>query len=63
MSIEIEEALYSALRAVEEKATVLRRLHERNVVVSTIGQDYESKASELERAADVLRGMLAGRES
>ncbi|MGE0158476.1 MAG: chemotaxis protein CheB [Gemmatimonadales bacterium] len=61
-SIEIEEALYSALRALEEKATVLRRLHER-VGAAVSGLDYETRASELDQAAEVVRGLLAGRSS
>ena len=56
----IEEGLYSALRAVEEKATLLRRLtkgwREKH---PHIVADYETRAEELEQSADVLRKMLA----
>jgi two-component system chemotaxis response regulator CheB len=56
----IEDALYSALRAVEEKATVLRRLGERSVGRSDMLQaDFESKASALEETAEVLRSILS----
>jgi two-component system, chemotaxis family, protein-glutamate methylesterase/glutaminase len=56
----IEDALYSALRAVEEKATVLRRLGERTAGRSElVGADYESKAVALEETADVLRSILS----
>jgi two-component system chemotaxis response regulator CheB len=56
----IEDALYSALRAVEEKATVLRRLGERSAGRSDMLQaDFESKATALEQTAEVLRSILS----
>jgi two-component system chemotaxis response regulator CheB len=60
---DIENALYSALRAVEEKATVLRRLRERSVGrVDRLAEEYEDKARELDQTAETLRAMLAGAE-
>ncbi len=57
----VEEAVYTALRTVVEKATGLRRLAERwSDRIPGIAQDYESRARELDKAADVLRGLLAG---
>lgn len=56
-----EESLYTALRAVEEKAGALRRLAERWSGRSpNIRGDYERRANELESTANVLRGLLAG---
>jgi two-component system chemotaxis response regulator CheB len=56
----IEDALYSALRAVEEKATVLRRLGDRHRDRSlSLTRDYERKAHDLEQTAEVLRAMLS----
>jgi len=55
----IEESLYSALRAVEEKATLLRKLsdvwHDKR---SKLAAGYEKKADALERSAEVLRRLL-----
>ena len=60
-TVEVEDALYSAMRAVEEKALVLRRLSERLGGRSELlKQDYERKAEALEQTANVLRAMLAG---
>jgi two-component system chemotaxis response regulator CheB len=60
--IAIEEALYAALRAVEEKATALRKLSERHAGRSeALEKEFEGKAEELDGTADVLRSMLAGR--
>lgn len=57
----IEDALYTALRAVEEKATALRRLSERHVGRSeSLKNEFEKKAVELDGTAQVLRAMLAG---
>jgi two-component system chemotaxis response regulator CheB len=56
----IETALYSALRAVEEKAGVLRRLRDRHGSgPQKMKQDFEDRARELDRTADVLRSMLS----
>lgn len=60
-STAVEDALYSAMRAVEEKALVLRRLSERHSGRSeALRQDYEDKATALDETANVLRGMLSG---
>jgi len=59
--VEVEESLYSAMRAVEEKAATLRRLAERwPERMSDVKKEYEQRARELEQSADVLRAMLAG---
>ena len=57
----IEDALFAALRAVEEKATALRKLSERHAGRSeSLKNDYANKAVELDGTAEVLRTMLAG---
>ena len=57
----VEEALYSALRAVEEKALALRRLGERAAGRSdSMFEDYKIRAHDLDQTAEVLRSMLAG---
>jgi two-component system chemotaxis response regulator CheB len=56
----MEEGLYAALRAVEEKAAALRRLAERwPEHIPGIKQDYEDRALALDQSADTLRAMLA----
>jgi two-component system chemotaxis response regulator CheB len=56
-----EESLYTALRAVEEKAGTLRRLAQRWSDRSPgIRADYERRAADLNSTANVLRGLLAG---
>jgi len=59
----VEESLYVALRAVEEKAGTLRRLAEKSSIARAphIRSDYEKRARELEGTVEVLRAMLAGR--
>lgn len=60
-STAMEDALYSALRAVEEKAAALRRLGERHVGrADRLTADYNAKARDLDGTAEVLRSMLAG---
>ncbi|MGM9486378.1 chemotaxis protein CheB [Ideonella sp. YS5] len=62
-TLAIEEGLYSALRAVEEKAAALRRLAERwPESISGVKPDYARRAAELDGTADVLRTLLAGGE-
>lgn len=62
-SAEVERSLYSALRAVSEKSTALRRLAERwSGGMPTVRKDYERRAEELDRTGDVLRSLLAGVE-
>jgi two-component system chemotaxis response regulator CheB len=57
----VEEAVYTALRAVVEKAAGLRRLAERwPDRIPGISRDYEERARELDETAEVLRGLLAG---
>ena len=59
--IALEHSLYTALRTVEEKAAVLRRLAERwSERMPSLREDYEQRASALDRTADALRAMLAG---
>ena len=56
----IEEGLYSALRAVEEKATALRRLSERwRGRYPHLETDYLEKADEMDRSAHALRHLLS----
>jgi two-component system chemotaxis response regulator CheB len=58
---EIEESLYSALRAVEEKAAALRRLGERLADrIPGLNKDYEQRAQALDDAGAVLKALLAG---
>lgn len=60
-TIAVEDALYAALRAVEEKATALRRLSERHAGRSqSLEKDFEKKATDLDGTAEILRNMLAG---
>jgi two-component system chemotaxis response regulator CheB len=60
-SVGIEDALFAALRAVEEKATALRRLGQRHEGRSTtLTGHFESRAHELDRTAEVLRALLSG---
>jgi two-component system chemotaxis response regulator CheB len=60
-TIAIEEGLYNALRAVEEKAAALRRLADRwPDNIPGVKRDYQRRALELDDSAEVLRSMLAG---
>jgi two-component system chemotaxis response regulator CheB len=57
----IEEAMYAALRAVEEKAAALRRLAERwDDRFPVVKTDYEQRALEMDGTAEVLRELLCG---
>ena len=57
----VEQSIFVALRAVEEKATALRRLAARwPNQASAVKTDYESRARELDVAAETLKGILAG---
>lgn len=57
----VEEGLFAALRAVEEKAVALRRLAERwNGPYSSFKEGYEERAQELDHTAAVLRTLLSG---
>ncbi|HET7867277.1 MAG TPA: chemotaxis protein CheB, partial [Burkholderiaceae bacterium] len=57
----VEESLFSALRAVDEKAVALRRLAERwHGPDSSIKEGYEERALEMDHTAAVLRTLLSG---
>ena len=59
--IAMETSLYTALRAVEEKAMALRRLADRwPERLPKVKRDYEERAAELDRTADSLRELLGG---
>jgi two-component system chemotaxis response regulator CheB len=59
-TLAIEEGLYGALQAVEEKAAALRRLADRwPENIPGVKKDYEQRARELDSSAEVLRSMLA----
>ena len=59
-SISIEEALYAALKAVEEKAAALRKLSQRwSERFPQMEADYQARVSELDASARVLRRLLA----
>jgi len=57
-SYAIEEALYSALRALEEKATALRRLAAQYARLPKLQSDYELRANETDKNADSIRSLL-----
>ena len=58
----VEEALYSALRALEEKANILMRVGARFGDNSpTLERQYQAKARELESSAAVIRQLLTDR--
>jgi two-component system, chemotaxis family, protein-glutamate methylesterase/glutaminase len=58
----IEDALFQALRAVEEKATALRRLSERHAGRSApLMTEFSERADSLEGTAEVLKELLNGR--
>ena len=56
----VEEAMWSALRALNEKEELARRLAEQasTLRLSQAAGDYESRADEAKRAASLLRGLL-----
>lgn len=59
----IENALDSAVRALREKAATSRRLADRFCQSHpTIATEYVSKADALDEEAEVIRGLLTGRE-
>jgi two-component system chemotaxis response regulator CheB len=59
---DVEMALYSALRAMEENAEISRRIALRyGEKLPTQSKRHEEKAAELDRSADVLRQVLARR--
>ena len=57
----VEQSVFIALRAMEEKAVALRRLAGRwPDQLSAIKTDYEKRARELDVAASTLKDVLAG---
>ncbi|HKE44233.1 MAG TPA: chemotaxis protein CheB [Steroidobacteraceae bacterium] len=60
-STAVEDALYSALRVVEEKATALRRIDE--TMPATAHQVTQHRITDLDATAKILRGLLAGDRS
>jgi two-component system chemotaxis response regulator CheB len=57
----VEEALYSALRALEERASIVRKMIERyGERFPRLVDDYRRRSRELEQQADLLRGFLVG---
>lgn len=63
-TVAIEEALYVALRAVEEKANALRRLGHRQAETSPLlGASFIDRANSLERTADLLRDLVQAAET
>src|SRR5689334_11676330 len=56
----IEQALYSAFRALREKATALRRLAARFDNMPELQRDYELRANDAEKSADSIRDLLNG---
>jgi len=60
----VEESLYTAMRAIQEKSAALRRLAERwPDRLPEVRRDYLRRAQELDQSADVLRAMLAGQKA
>ena len=56
----IEQALYSAFRALREKAVALRRLAAHYSNMPELQRDYEIRAGEAETSAESIRGLLNG---
>jgi two-component system chemotaxis response regulator CheB len=60
--VAVEESLYTAVRAMQEKAAALRRLAGRwPERMPGLKHEYEQRAAELDQSADVLRAMLSGK--
>jgi len=56
----LEDVLYSALRALEEKAVALRRIGERlKQNLPRIHADYQARARAVEKSADLIRKTIA----
>jgi len=63
-SVAMENALYSALRVVEEKSAVLRRLGAGALPNASFSlREYQDRATDLDATAKVLRGLLSGDRS
>jgi two-component system chemotaxis response regulator CheB len=58
---ELEETLWTAVRAMEEQAVLARRVGSR-ISASGVPTELRLKAEDLERHADILRGILARNE-
>ena len=59
----VEESLYTAVRSMQEKAAALRRLAERwPEHMPGVKHDYEQRAADMDRSADVLRSMLGRKQ-
>jgi len=56
----IEQALYSALRALQEKGIALRRLAAHYANLPDLRCDYEARAGEAETSAESIRSLLNG---
>ena len=54
----LERALWSAVRTFDERASLLRRLGERQYHSESIGRNWEAKAKEHERHTEALRKLL-----
>ncbi|MGZ8920160.1 MAG: chemotaxis protein CheB, partial [Limisphaerales bacterium] len=54
----LERALWSAVRTFDERASLLRRLGERENHSESIGRNWAAKASEHERHAEAIRKLL-----
>jgi two-component system chemotaxis response regulator CheB len=54
----LERALWSAVRTFDERAALLRRLGKRKYHSESVGRNWEAKARELERHAEVIRNLL-----
>jgi two-component system chemotaxis response regulator CheB len=54
----IEQALYSALRALQEKAVALRRLATHYTKMPELRCDYELRAADADKSADSIRALL-----
>lgn len=63
MAEKLEQALWTALRVLEENGAFLRRMQERtsNQGLSTIAESFESKADDVEARAEILRSVLVDR--
>lgn len=59
----VEDALFAALRALEEKAGILRRIGSRYAGRQPLTKgDYEARAAQLDQRANVLRELLAQKD-
>lgn len=54
----LERALWSSVRTFDERAALLRRLGKRKYHSESVGRNWDAKAQELERHAEVIRKLL-----